>query len=70
MKPKALILAGYGLNCDEETKFAFDHAGAEARIIHINDIIDYPRQIKKFQILVFQGGFSYGDDTGPECLCQ
>ena len=26
-KPKALILTGYGINCDHETKFAFESAG-------------------------------------------
>lgn len=64
MKPNTLILAGYGLNCDEETKFAFDRAGAEAHIVHINDVIDGSKNLKNYQILVFQGGFSYGDDTG------
>ena len=39
MKPKVLILSGYGINCERETKFAFEYAGAEAEIIHINDMI-------------------------------
>lgn len=64
MKPKVLILAGFGLNCDEETKFAFDRVGAIADIVHINDLIDESGILKNYQILVFQGGFSYGDDTG------
>ena len=38
-KPKALILTGYGINCDEETRFSFEMAGADATVIHINDII-------------------------------
>lgn len=64
MKPKILIFAGYGLNCDEETKYAFDTAGGSADIIHINDVIFRKNIIAKYQILVFQGGFAYGDDTG------
>ncbi len=64
MKPKVLILAGYGLNCDSETKFAFDRTGANAYIVHINDVINNLVNLQNFQILVFQGGFSYGDDTG------
>lgn len=64
MKPKVLIFAGYGLNCDVETKFAFDRAGAETDIVHINDIILGLYRLKNYQILVVQGGFSYGDDTG------
>ena len=26
-KPKIIIMSGYGLNCEEETKFAFEKAG-------------------------------------------
>lgn len=64
MKPNALVLTGYGINCDEETAFAFEKAGANARIVHINDLIASPRMLKEFQIFAFPGGFSYGDDTG------
>jgi phosphoribosylformylglycinamidine synthase subunit PurQ / glutaminase len=62
--PKALIMSGYGLNCEEETKFAFEKAGGQANIIHINDLIKEPTLFLKYNILVFPGGFSYGDDTG------
>ncbi|MFQ5454806.1 MAG: phosphoribosylformylglycinamidine synthase I [Nitrospirota bacterium] len=64
MYPKILILTGYGINCDEETKYAFELAGGIAEIIHINDLIDQPEKIKNYQIMAFPGGFSYGDDTG------
>lgn len=63
-KPKVIVFAGYGLNCEEETKFAFEEAGAEATIAHINDVIANPKMLDKFQILAMPGGFSYGDDTG------
>lgn len=63
-KPKVLIFSGFGLNCEEETKQAFELAGAEAEIIHINDLISNPNKINSFQILAFPGGFSYGDDLG------
>lgn len=63
-KPKVLALTGYGINCDEETKFAFEKAGAKAEIVHINDIIDGHKKLNDYQILAFSGGFSYGDDTG------
>ena len=63
-KPKIIILSGYGLNCEEETKFAFELAGGIADIVHINDLITKPKMLSKYQILVFPGGFSYGDDTG------
>ena len=63
-KPRAIILSGYGLNCEDETAFAFETAGARADIVHINDLIANKKMFKKYQILVVPGGFSYGDDTG------
>ena len=63
-KPKIIILSGYGLNCEEETKFAFDSAGGSADIVHINDLISKPKMLKEYDIMAFPGGFSYGDDTG------
>lgn len=63
-KPKTLIFSGYGLNCEDETKVAFDRAGAVADIIHINELLARPALLKKYQIAVIPGGFSYGDDTG------
>lgn len=63
-KPSALVLTGYGINCDEETAFAFNRAGANAKIVHINDLIKEPQMLKEFDIFSFPGGFSYGDDTG------
>jgi phosphoribosylformylglycinamidine synthase I len=64
MIAKALILAGYGLNCEEETAHAFETAGLSAQIRHINDLIDAPQELERVQILAIPGGFSYGDDTG------
>lgn len=63
-KPKVLVLTGYGINCDEETQFAFEKAGARAERVHVNDIILGDKRISDYQILAFPGGFSYGDDTG------
>jgi len=63
-KVKVLIFSGYGLNCEEETKFAFDLAGGESEIVHINDLIDGLKKINDYKILAIPGGFSYGDDTG------
>ncbi len=63
-KPKVIVLSGYGLNCEEETKFAFERAGGTADIIHINDLIAKPGMLKEYNIMAFPGGFAYGDDTG------
>src|SRR3989344_2907160 len=64
MKPRALILSGYGLNCEAETQFAFELAGAGATIVHVDDLIAGQARLDHFQILVIPGGFSFGDDTG------
>ncbi|MCC6597355.1 MAG: phosphoribosylformylglycinamidine synthase subunit PurQ [Alphaproteobacteria bacterium] len=64
MTAKALILAGYGLNCEEETLHAFERAGLNGKIMHINDLIDDAHVLDDAQILAVPGGFSYGDDTG------
>ncbi len=63
-KPNTLVLTGYGINCDEETQFAFEKAGARADLVHINDLIENKGKLEDYQILAFPGGFSYGDDTG------
>ena len=62
--PRALIFSGYGLNCEEETKTGLSLAGATADIVHIEDVAKNPSMLAKYQIAMFPGGFSYGDDTG------
>ena len=61
---KALILSGYGINCEDETLNAFKTVGIKSIIVHVNDLIENPKKIKDFQILSIPGGFSYGDHTG------
>ncbi len=63
-KPRVIVLAGYGLNCEEETSYAFQIAGGKSKIVHINDVIDGFTTLSHYQILAIPGGFSYGDDTG------
>ena len=63
-KPKIIVLSGYGLNCEEETAAAFVLAGGEADIVHINDLVEEPKKLSRYQILAIPGGFSYGDDIG------
>jgi phosphoribosylformylglycinamidine synthase len=64
IKPKALILYGYGINCDQETKFGFETAGAEAKRVHVNQLIEGVENLADYQILAVPGGFSFGDDIG------
>jgi len=61
---KALVLTGYGLNCDAETAHAFELAGASPTKVHINSLIDGSATLADYHILAFVGGFSWGDDHG------
>jgi phosphoribosylformylglycinamidine synthase len=61
---RALVLTGFGLNCDHETAYALELAGATAVRGHINALIDGDVDLAAFQILAFGGGFSWGDDHG------
>jgi phosphoribosylformylglycinamidine synthase len=60
---KAIVLRAAGINCDMETQYALELAGAQAERIHINKIIENSEMLKEFHILVIPGGFSYGDDV-------
>ena len=64
MTVKAIVLAGYGQNCDIETAYAFELAGAKAARVHINTLIEKPDTINDFDVMAFGGGFSWGDDHG------
>ncbi|MFW5923326.1 MAG: phosphoribosylformylglycinamidine synthase I [Planctomycetota bacterium] len=61
---KTLILRTAGTNCDEETAFAFQQAGARARKRHVNVLRQDPDILLNYDILAIPGGFSYGDDLG------
>ena len=62
-KVKAIVLRAAGINCDMETENALELAGAEAERVHINRMIEDKSALDQCQILVFPGGFSYGDDV-------
>ena len=62
MPVKALVLRTAGTNCDEETQFAWEQAGAVAERVHINRLVEDPKRLARYQILTIPGGFSYGDD--------
>ena len=61
-KPKVLILRTAGTNCDKETAFAFEVAGAEPELVHINELVRREKRLDAYHILVIPGGFTYGDD--------
>ena len=63
-KPSILIITGYGLNCEAESRFAWEEAGAEAHLLHLSDLLQTPSQLHNYRGLMFIGGFSYGDHMG------
>jgi phosphoribosylformylglycinamidine synthase I len=64
MKPRALILHANGINRDLEAANAFEVAGAEADIVHINQLRAGDAKWEDYQILCIPGGFSYADALG------
>lgn len=62
IKPKVLVLKTDGINRDEDMAFAFELAGADAKIVHINDLRSKKEKLNNYQIIGIPGGFAYGDD--------
>lgn len=61
---KALIITGFGLNCERETAAACQLVGAVPEQVHLNDLIAGKHKLEEYQFLVFIGGFSFGDHLG------
>ena len=61
-KVRTLMIRAPGTNCDVETAFAFEQAGAAVTPVHINRLIRGEEHLTDYQILVVPGGFTYGDD--------
>lgn len=63
-KPKIMIITGYGLNCEAESRYAWETAGATVTLVHLHDLLETPKQLHDYMALMFIGGFSYGDHMG------
>lgn len=61
---KALVMTGFGLNCDLETAYALEVAGAEVERVHMNSLVSHEKELNAYRIFVIGGGFSWGDDHG------
>jgi phosphoribosylformylglycinamidine synthase I len=59
---KVLVLRGPGTNCDGETVYALQQAGATTSLCHINQLIRREKRLSDYQAMVIPGGFVYGDD--------
>jgi len=61
---KALILTGYGINCEQESRYAIERSGGRADIVHVNKLLETPSMLAAYNMLMIPGGFSFGDDLG------
>lgn len=61
---RSLVITGFGINCEIEMAAAYSFAGAETKIVHLNQIFNEKVSIHDYDIINFPGGFSYGDDLG------
>lgn len=64
MYVKALVISGYGINCEAETRRAFERAGADVTLMHLSDLMESPVFLHEHHILAVPGGFSFGDHVG------
>lgn len=62
MKPKALVLAGDGINCSNETRYALEFAGFDAEMVHTSDLLEHGSQLFQYKLMALPGGFSFGDE--------
>ncbi len=61
-EPRVLVLRAAGTNCEAETSFAFEQAGAKTQVLHVNRLLERPAVLHEHGLVVLPGGFSYGDD--------
>ena len=59
-KPDALVLRGDGINCEEETVYALKLSQFNPVRVTCLDLKEQPTLLKRAQVIVFPGGFSFG----------
>lgn len=59
---RAVVLRTAGTNCDQETVHALGKAGADVDLVHLGTFLAEPEQLRQYRLVVFPGGFTYGDD--------
>lgn len=61
-QPKALVLHGDGINCEDETCFALGLAGFVPSKMHVAQVEAGSQVIRQADLIVLPGGFSFGDE--------
>ncbi len=64
MALNALILTGYGINCEQESKYCIEKSGGHAEIVHLNTVLQNPKILEKYNMLMIPGGATFGDELG------
>ncbi len=64
MRVKALVITGYGINCEKEMAAACESAGAKTDIVHTQYLLAQKIKLNDYHFLCFPGGFSFGDELG------
>ncbi|MEM7175511.1 MAG: phosphoribosylformylglycinamidine synthase I [Chlamydiota bacterium] len=61
---QTLILQGYGINCEYETALACRQAGSQVTLTHLHTFLHNQISLSDYHLIVFPGGFSFGDELG------
>ena len=61
---RALVFSGYGINCEREMAYGAIQAGAETTVVHAKAWLSGQVELSDFDLLLFPGGFSFGDELG------
>ncbi|MFQ5459574.1 MAG: phosphoribosylformylglycinamidine synthase I [Anaerolineae bacterium] len=61
--PRVVVVKADGTNCEIETAFGLELAGARPEIVPITTLRSRERRLADYDALVLPGGFSYGDDV-------
>lgn len=70
IKVKAIVISGYGINCEIEMAEACKISGADVvDIIHMSDILHGDVNIKDYNFINLPGGFLDGDNLGAAQMC-
>lgn len=69
-KTKAVVLSGYGTNCELETAHACALAGFDVvDIVHFSELLHGEKKLDDYHFLNLPGGFLDGDDLGSAKAC-
>ena len=61
---RAMVISGFGTNCEREVAHACRLAGAETDIVHISALLTGRVRLDDYHFLNLAGGFLDGDDLG------